>query len=132
MKRTLKSTAACVTISLLFVLAVLGCRLMLGSDASGIALLTAAVMPPSAAEIAWSNGPFFPPDPVDIPALTAQLYNGPFFPPDPVDIPVAAAGLWNGPFFPPDPVDIPVSKQELSNGPFFPPDPVDIPGSRVS
>jgi hypothetical protein len=109
MKTMLKNAAVCVTISLLFVLAVLGCRLTLGSDASGIVLLTAAVMPPSAAEIAWSNGPVFPPDPVDIPALKTELSNGPVFPPDPVDIP-ALAGLNNGPVFPPDPVDIPSAR----------------------
>ena len=76
---------------MLFVLAVLVNQQLglLGPKTSGIALLTAALLPPSPAEAAWSNGPFFPPDPVDIPALKAEVRNGPFFPPDPVDIPSA-------------------------------------------
>jgi hypothetical protein len=122
MKNILKQSAVCATISLLFVLAVFANRQLglLGPENAGVALATAAVLPP-AAEVAWNNGPILPPDP-DIPAV--KLSNGPILPPDP-DIPVAR--LSNGPILPPDP-DIPAAK--LSNGPILPPDP-DIPNRRA-
>ena len=87
MKNLLKHTATCATISMLFVLVVFA--LHLGPATSGVALLTAAALPPDSVDVAWSNGPFSPPDPVDIPALKAGVRNGPFSPPDPVDIPNA-------------------------------------------
>jgi len=87
MKNTLKQAAFCVTISMLFVLAVFAQRPMglLGPETAKVALVTAAVLPP--AELAVKDGPIFPPDPVDIPSATAQSKDGPIFPPDPVDIP---------------------------------------------
>lgn len=105
MRKTLEHTAICVTISLLFVLGALASQQVL-EPTLGVALLTGALTPPSPAQLAWSDGPIFPPDPVDIPAALARLNDGPIFPPDPVDIP-ALARLNDGPIFPPDPVDIP-------------------------
>lgn len=106
MKNKMKEAAVCVTISALFVLVVFCQRAMglLGPGATGVALFAAAALP-AEPEIGASNGPVWPPDPVDIPGARAKVMNGPVWPPDPVDIP--GAEVMNGPVWPPDPVDIP-------------------------
>jgi hypothetical protein len=87
MKKVLKQSAICATICALFVLAVLAQRPLglLGPETAGVALVTAAVLPPGPGGVLVQNGPIWPPDPVDLPGLNAK--NGPIWPPDPVDLP---------------------------------------------
>ncbi len=84
--RLLRQGAVCVTICALFVLAVFAQRPLglLGPETSGVALVTAAVIPPGTSGIVVQNGPIWPPDPIDIPGIAK---NGPIWPPDPIDIP---------------------------------------------
>lgn len=90
MKNLVKQTVICATICALFVLAVFAQRPLglLGPETSGVALVTAALLPPGSTSVMVQNGPVWPPDPVDIPRLKAA--NGPVWPPDPVDIPRSA------------------------------------------
>ena len=132
MRNNLKNLGVCLATCVLFVFVGLAQQQLVVTP-GGIELLTGATLPPSDSSplTGLNNGPFFPPDPEDIPALTASLNNGPFFPPDPEDIPALTASLNNGPFFPPDPEDIPALTTGLNNGPFFPPDPEDIPAATA-
>ena len=86
MKKLLGQAAVCVTIAGLFVLVVFLHRQLnlLGPETTGVALVTAAVLPPGPAHLGVEIGPIRPPKPIDIP-LQAGI--GPIRPPKPIDIP---------------------------------------------
>ena len=101
MKKRLERSVICATICVLFVLVVFAQRSALGTETAGIALVTAAVLPPAPADLVVKEGPIVPPDP-NIPNANAGLKEGPIVPPDP-NIPSLKAGLKEGPIVPPDP-----------------------------
>src|SRR5438105_3369786 len=104
MKKMLTHSVICATISLLFVLAVFAQRGVLGTETTGIALVSAAVLPPVPADLVVTvvnEEPIVPPDP-NIPSVNARLKEGPIVPPDP-NIPNLRVGLKEGPIVPPDP-----------------------------
>ena len=74
MKKFLRQSGICVTILALFVLAVLAQQQvgLLGPETTGVALVTAAVLPP-APDAGTQIGPIRPPPPIDRPGgTTAQ------------------------------------------------------------
>jgi len=88
MLKTFKQSVVCATIAGLFVLAAFAQRQfgLLGPEDVRVAVGFAAVLPPAPVDQIVADGPIFPPDPVDIPAVAAAQ-DGPIFPPDPIDIP---------------------------------------------
>ena len=89
MRNMLKQAVLSATITGLFVLACLAQSNLglLGPENVRVAVLSAAVLPPTLTEMAVADGPVLPPDPIDIPALRAKVGDGPVLPPDPIDIP---------------------------------------------